>query len=90
MTVCLFVQLTVKDFDTWKKHFDGAAEFMQNMGVVANTVHRNLDDPNSIMIAQQVSESSLKEYLALLEGSQDRRAEEGILSWEQWVGNIVE
>jgi hypothetical protein len=90
MTVSLFVQLTVKDFDAWKKNFDGMAEFMGNMGVVANTVHRNLDDPNSIMIAQQVSESSLKEYLALLEGSQDRRAEEGILSWEQWVGNIVE
>lgn len=89
MTVNLFVQLTVKDFDTWKKNFDGAVPFMENMGVVSSTVHRHLDDPNSIMIAQQIPESSLNQYLAALEGSQKRRAAEGILSWEQWVGQSV-
>lgn len=89
MTVNLFVQLTVKDFDTWKQHFDGAAPFMENMGVVSTTIHRHLDDPNSIMIAQQISENSLKEYLAILDGSKERQAEEGILTWTQWVGRVA-
>lgn len=89
MAVNLFVQLTVEDFNAWKKIFDGGAEFMKDMGVIDSTVHRKLDDPNSVMVAQQVSESSVNEYLAMLEGSQARRAEEGILSWELWAGNSV-
>jgi hypothetical protein len=89
MIVSLFVQLTVKDFDTWKMNFDGGAQFMKDMGVIASTVQRKLDDPNSVMITQQVSESSVKEYLAMLEGSQARRAEEGILTWELWAGKSV-
>ena len=89
MAVSLFVQLTVKNFDAWKEMFDGAAPFMKEMGVTASTVYRKSNDPNSIMIAQQVSESSANEYLAMLEGAQARRAEEGILTWELWVGNSV-
>ena len=79
----------MKDFDTWKKNFDGAAQFMENMGVMSTTVHRNLDDPNSIMIAQQIPENSVKEYLAILDGSKERQAEEGILTWTQWVGRVA-
>lgn len=89
MTVSFFVQLRVKDFDAWKKEFDAAAQFMKDMGVTASTVHRKSDDPNSIMILQQISESSASEYLAAIEGSKSRRAEEGILTWEQWVGKSV-
>ena len=89
MAVSIFVQLTVKNFDAWKEMFDGAAQFMKEMGVTASTVYRKSNDPNSIMIAQQVSESSTDEYLAMLEGAQARRAEEGILTWELWVGNSV-
>ena len=89
MAVSLFVQLTVKNFDVWKEMFDGATPFMKEMGVTATTVYRKSNDPNSIMIAQQVSESSANEYLAMLEGAQARRAEEGILTWELWVGNSV-
>ena len=89
MAVSLFVQLTVKNFDDWKEMFDGAAPFMKEMGVTASTVYRKSNDPNSIMVAQQVSESSADEYLAMLEGAQARRAEEGILTWELWVGNSV-
>ena len=37
MAVSLFVQLTVKDFDAWKKIFDGGAQFMKDMGVTAST-----------------------------------------------------
>lgn len=66
MAVSLFVQLTVKNFDAWKEMFDGAAPFMKEMGVTASTVYRKTNDPNSIMVAQQVSESSANEYLAKL------------------------
>lgn len=89
MAVSLFVQLTVKDFDAWKTMFDSAAQFMQGLGVTASTVYRKANDPHSVMIAQQVAESSANEYLAMLEGAQARRAEEGILTWELWVGNSV-
>ena len=32
MAVSLFVQLTVKDFASWKEMFDSAAQFMKEMG----------------------------------------------------------
>ena len=89
MTVSLFVQIKVKDFDVWKKHYDAGAQFMKDNGVIADSVHRNLDNPNSVMIAQQITDSNLKSYLALLEGSQEVREGEGILTWEQWVGQGV-
>lgn len=89
MTVSLFVQITVKDFDAWKANFDGAAQLMKDNGVIANHVHRNLDDPHSIMILQQIAEDNFQSYMAMLEGSQERRDAEGILSWEQWVGQVV-
>jgi hypothetical protein len=89
MTISFFVQLSVKDFDAWKQYFDAAASFMKDMGVISSTVHRKADDPNSIMILQQIAESAAPAYLAAVEGSKARRAEEGILTWAQWVGKSV-
>lgn len=86
MMVSVFVQITVKDYEAWKSNFDGAAQFMKELGVVSSSVHCNLNNPNSVMIFQEVSESSLEQYLSILDGAADRRAEEGILSWELWVG----
>jgi hypothetical protein len=62
---------------------------MKDNGVIDSQVHRHLDDPNSIVISQQVAEDHLQSYLTILEGSQERRDAEGILSWEQWIGQVV-
>lgn len=53
MTASLIVRSEVKDFDTWKKSFDGGAEFVKGLGVIASTVHRDLDNPSIVTVRHQ-------------------------------------
>jgi quinol monooxygenase YgiN len=92
MTVSLFNRMQVKDFDSWLN--PNPAEVTQNMksmGVLAFSLHRNQDDPNSLMLHYQFAdedtaksfvtgyESMLQEYLKEHPG-----AEQEILEW--WIG----
>lgn len=53
MTASLIVRSEVKEFDTWKKSFDGGAEFVKGLGVIASSVHRDLDNPNIVTVRHQ-------------------------------------
>lgn len=67
MTAGLFVQVTVKDFDAWKQVYDGGTQLKKDNGVIAESVHRSLDDPNSVMIYHEFgSEESLQGFLKLM------------------------
>lgn len=53
MTASLIVRSEVKDFDTWKKTFDGGAEFVKGLGVIASSVHRDLGNPSIVTVHHQ-------------------------------------
>jgi hypothetical protein len=90
MTASLYVQATVQDFDSWKKHYDGGAEFIREHGVIANKVSRNTDDPNSVMIYHQFANAdTLNSFLALMEASKELFEEHGILTMKMWFGEDV-
>lgn len=90
MTISLFAQSTVKDFDAWKKVADTGKQLLKDHGVIANSIHRSLDNPNSIMIYHQFADqAALNAFLALVEASQDVFIEAGVLTTEMWYGEDV-
>ena len=92
MTVSLFVQHKVKDFDTWKQTYDGAAQFIKDNGVIADSVHRGLEDPNSILVYHQFADvGALDAFKALMDSDEFKEGPEkvgGVLpgTMEIWSG----
>lgn len=56
MTVSLIARHEVKNFDAWKKVYDGNAEFIKGLGVIAESVHRDLDNPNMVTVYHQFAD----------------------------------
>lgn len=72
MSVSLFVKNKVKDFDTWKKLYDeGGPMIREKHGVIADSIHRQLDDPNTIIVYHKFeSEENLKMHLAAMKSDE--------------------
>ena len=69
MSVSLFHRFQVKDFAAWLNPDPGVpAKTMKDNGVLAYSLHRNPDDPNTLMIYCQFPDmDTLKAYVAFLE-----------------------
>lgn len=95
MTVSLFARHKVKDFDTWKKLYDESAQFVKDQGVIASSVHRDLDDPNLVMAYHQFADvSTAKAYKALFDSDlfQEGPVKVGGViqeTLEVWVGEDI-
>ena len=93
MAVSLFFQLRTKDFDAWLSPPDEVAQMMKDNGVQAYSLHRNLDDPNSLMCLQMFEDRETAEaFMNLMgpamEAREDAGAlEPGSLTW--WLGEDV-
>ena len=46
----LTVQQTVRDYATWRAVYDSLAELRQDWGVLADTVHRLADAPDTVLV----------------------------------------
>lgn len=69
MTASGLVRHEVNDFDTWKKAYDESAEFIKGMGVMADSVHRDLDNPNMVTVYHQFADvATLKAFTVALNG----------------------
>lgn len=93
MTVTVFQRMQVKDFDAWlNPNPEEVARNFKTIGLLSFSLHRNPDDPNSLMIQYQFAdedaaksfvtgyESMLTEYLKEYPG-----AAQEILDW--WIGD---
>ena len=94
MTINVYARTEVKDFATWKKVFDADAQISKNLGVIATTVNRDLENPNKVMIHQQFENTTtLQAFMAALEEDHFREATEkaGNIpgTMEVWVGEEV-
>jgi quinol monooxygenase YgiN len=75
MTVSGIARHEVNDFDTWKKSYDAGAEYIKGMGVIADSVHRDLDDPNMVTVYHQFADvATAKAFTAAL-NSDDFKAQ---------------
>ena len=92
MTASIFVQITVKDFNAWKKAYDDGEQLRNDNGVIADSVHRNSDNPNSVMVYNQfANEGALKSFLALMQSppAQESLKAAGVQTSEIWFGEDV-
>jgi quinol monooxygenase YgiN len=96
MTVSLFQRVQVKNFDAWlNPDQDAVAQMMKDNGVLHFSLHRNLDDPNALMIHYQFAdENTSKSFVAWMEAmivewpKIQPGSEQEILEW--WVGEDVQ
>ena len=58
MTASSFVRHKVNDFATWKKGYDEVAQLRKDGGVIAESVHRAPDDPNTVIVYHQYTDLS--------------------------------
>ena len=52
----MVVKHAVKDFDTWKLHFDAHDSARVANGLTTRTVGRNVDDPNMTLVSMEVAD----------------------------------
>jgi len=95
MTVSLFWRIQVGDFDTWlNPDQDAVAQMFKDNGVLAYSLHRNLDDRNALMFHSQFAdENTLKSFVAWYEAKKAEWEIEFPDSTheilESWVGEDV-
>ena len=67
MTASLFVKHQVNDFATWKKGYDGNGPLRNEGGVIADSVHCDPDDPNTVLVYHQFADlSTLQQFMAAI------------------------
>ncbi len=71
MTVSLFWQIQVEDFDSWlNPDAEGLAQMFKEQGVLAYSLHRNLDDGNALMCHFEFADkNTLKSFEAWYEAA---------------------
>lgn len=74
MTASLIARHEVNDFATWKKEYDGHAEFIKGMGVIAESVHRDLDNPNMVTVYHQFANVATLEAFKVAMSGDDFKA----------------
>lgn len=90
MAVTLFMTLRAKDFDAWLGPADLVAQMMEENGVQAYSLHRNLDDPNGIIVMHRFADKATAETFVNFMGPRlEARNDAGALEPESltwWLG----
>jgi quinol monooxygenase YgiN len=68
----LFVRHTVNDYARWKAGYDDFASVREEMGVTAASVHRDPDDPNTLMVVHEFA--TVDDMLAFVNSDELRDA----------------
>jgi len=94
MTASTFVRHQVHDFATWKKVYDEVAPLRKEGGVIADSVHRDPDDPNTAIVYHQFADlSTAQEFFAAMNGEELesvlKNAGVKLDTLEYWVGEDV-
>jgi hypothetical protein len=66
------IQHRVKDYDAWRKVYDGFADVQNAGGVTHESVHRAKDDPNNLLVIHGFA--NVAEAEAFLAGAELRDA----------------
>ena len=67
----LTVRLKVKDFNAWRTSYNGGEQGRVAAGITNGRVFRNADDPNEVVVLQDVSDVAKARTLL---GSEDLKA----------------
>ncbi len=75
MTVSGIARHEVNDFDTWQKSYAASAEFIKGLGVIAESVHRDLDNPNMVTVYHQFADVATGQAFTAALNSGDFKAQ---------------
>ena len=94
MTASIFARHQVNDFAKWKKVYDEVAPLRKDGGLIADSVHRAPDDPNTVIVYHQFQDLSIaQEFIAGMSGEEFQSVLEnaGVKpeTLEMWVGEDV-
>ena len=94
MTASIFARHKVNDFATWKKVYDEVAPLRKDGGVIADSVHRGADDPNTVIVYHQFGDlSATQEFMAAMNKAEFQAVlkNAGVQpeTLEMWVGEDV-
>jgi len=75
MTATSIARHEVKDFDAWMEMFKGGAEIKKGLGVIAESVHRDLDNPNMVTVVNQFADAATaRAFVDALKSERFRKA----------------
>lgn len=94
MTGSFFARHKVNDFATWKKVYDGRVPAAKEEGLIAESVHRDPDDPNTVIVYHQFGNlNTTQEFVAAMNTEQFqsllRNAGVKVETMELWIGEDV-
>ena len=82
------IQHRVKDYDAWRRVYDGVGDMQKAGGVVAESVYRREGDPNTVLVFHQfTSMSKAHDFVTspqLRDAMQRAGVEEGTLRTGRW------
>ena len=91
MTTTMFVRHKVSDFGNWKRAYDEFAPVRQEKGVTKATVHRDVSDPDIIIITHQFNDVEAARAFAGSEELKSAMVNAGVAGPpEIWFGEAVE
>jgi quinol monooxygenase YgiN len=87
----MFVRHTVNDYAKWKKVYDEFASVRKGKGVTGASVHRDANDPNTIIITHQFKDLNAAKAFADSEELKSAMASAGVSGRpEIWFAEDVE
>lgn len=95
MTASSFARHKVDDYATWKKVYDEVAPLRKEGGVIAESVHCDPGDPNTVMVYHQYTDlSTAQEFLAALNSNEELQSvlkKAGVKpeTLEVWIGEDI-
>ena len=92
MTTTLFVKHTVKDYESWKRVYDGLGPLRkEKFGVSSASVHHDISDPNTIVVTHRFNDAQAARAFANSDDLKSGMSNAGVISQpEMWFTNDVE
>jgi quinol monooxygenase YgiN len=78
MAATMFVKHKVGDYRTWKSSYDELGSVRKQKGVTAASVHRDADDPNTIIVTHQFKDLNAAKGFAGAEELKSAMARAGV------------
>ena len=87
----LFVRHKVNDYDQWKRVYDGFAGTRHEWGVTGASVHRDVEDPDTVIVTHQFADSAAAQRFVEADELRGAMAEAGVAGPpEIWIAEDVE
>lgn len=91
MAATMFIKHKVSDYTTWKPSYDGLGSVRKQKGVTAASVHRDANDPNTIIVMHRFKDLDAATGFASSEELKSAMAKAGVTGPpEIWFSEDIE